>query len=393
MKGNNIPEIRFPEFDTKWTQHKLGEFLEDYIKKTTVQNQYPVLTSSQKHGIILQEDYFSNRQVTTDNNIGYFILPKGYITYRSRSDNNVFVFNRNDLIDNGIISYFYPVFKITNGDSDFFLKMLNSTTKKQVAAEAVGTGQKVLSLKKLKNIDVTIPVIKEQAKIGEFFKQLDRIISLHQQELDALKQTKQGFLQKMFPKEGETVPELRFPEFNEEWKAIFLKDVATFINGRAYKQPELLSSGKYKVLRVGNFYTNKNWYYSDLELDEKYYANTGDLLYTWSASFGPHIWQGEKVIYHYHIWKVELKSGFDKQFAVQLFEYDKAKILNDKNGSTMVHITKKGMEDKRVLLPSIEEQIQIGNFFKKIDGLIALQQQELDALKQTKKAFLQKMFV
>ena len=78
--------------------------------------------------------------------------------------------------------------------------------------------------------------------------------------------------------------------------------MATFINGRAYSQDELLSNGKYKVLRVGNFYTNDSWYFSDMELDEKYYANDGDLLYTWSATFGPHIWRGGKVIYHYHIW-------------------------------------------------------------------------------------------
>ena len=68
--------------------------------------------------------------------------------------------------------------------------------------------------------------------------------------------------------------------------------MATFINGRAYSQDELLSNGKYKVLRVGNFYTNDSWYFSDMELDEKYYANDGDLLYTWSATFGPHIWRG-----------------------------------------------------------------------------------------------------
>ena len=161
-------------------------------------------------------------------------------------------------------------------------------------------------------------------------------------------------------------------------------DVATFINGRAYSQPELLSSGKYKVLRVGNFYTNDSWYYSDLELGEKYYADYGDLLYTWSATFGPHIWLGDRVIYHYHIWKIDLSNQLEKQFAVQLLEQDKANILSSKNGSTMVHITKEGMEQKDIIIPpSTKEQQEIGAFFQQLDNLITLHQRKLGAINLT----------
>ena len=173
-----------------------------------------------------------------------------------------------------------------------------------------------------------------------------------------------------------------------------MREVATFINGRAYSQPELLSSGKYKVLRVGNFYTNDSWYYSDLELADKYYANYGDLLYTWSATFGPHIWLGDKVIYHYHIWKVQLSEALEKSFTLQLLEQDKAEILSNKNGSTMVHITKEGMEQKEVIIPtSIEEQAKIGAYFKQLDHLFTLHQRELEKLQNIKKACLEKMFV
>ena len=138
-----------------------------------------------------------------------------------------------------------------------------------------------------------------------------------------------------------------------------------------------MSAGKYRVLRVGNFYTNDSWYYSNLELADKYYALNGDLLYTWSATFGPHIWTGNKVIYHYHIWKVELSESLEKYFAVQLLERDKNKILNDKNGSTMVHVTKSGMENEEVVIPfSVLEQQKIGNFFKKLDSLLTLHQRQ-----------------
>ncbi len=196
--GQEFPEIRFPEFTDAWEQRKLGIFIQDYIEKTTVQNQYPVLTSSQKQGIVLQEDYFADRQITNENNIGYFVLPKGFFTYRSRSDNGIFRFNRNDLIDKGIISYFYPVFEIINGDSNFFLYLLNSTIDKQVALEAEGTGQRVLSLKKFKKINIIVPNSKEQQKIGSFFTALDRLITTHQRKLENVKKLKKALLQQMF---------------------------------------------------------------------------------------------------------------------------------------------------------------------------------------------------
>ena len=181
--------------------------------------------------------------------------------------------------------------------------------------------------------------------------------------------------------------------FDFSWEQRKLGDVATFINGRAYSQPELLSSGKCKVLRVGNFYTNDSWYYSDLELGEKYYADYGDLLYTWSATFGPHIWLGDRVIYHYHIWKIDLSNQLEKQFAVQLLEQDKANILSSKNGSTMVHITKEGMEQKDVIIPpSTKEQQEIGAFFQQLDNLITLHQRKCALLFSSFQALISMMF-
>lgn len=191
------------------------------------------------------------------------------------------------------------------------------------------------------------------------------------------------------------VPKLRFEEFkqSETWKVIRLGENATFINGRAYSQEELLDNGKYKVLRVGNFYTNDSWYYSNFELNNKYYAEYGDLLYTWSASFGPHIWKGEKVIYHYHIWKIELNKKLDKIFLLQLLEEDKKQILTNVTGSTMVHITKSGMEEKNVIIPeNIYEQQKIGKFFVKLDEMIQLQQSKVNKVKDIKSAYLSEMF-
>ena len=138
-----------------------------------------------------------------------------------------------------------------------------------------------------------------------------------------------------------------------------LGDFATLYNGRAYKQNELFSEGKYPVLRVGNLFTNNQWYYSDLDLEPEKYCNSGDLLYSWSASFGPHIWEGGKVIYHYHIWKVEYSSNVDKNYLYYLLLSDTEQIKRSGHGLAMIHVTKAGMERRPFPLPPLAEQKRI----------------------------------
>ena len=192
------------------------------------------------------------------------------------------------------------------------------------------------------------------------------------------------------------VPKRRFKEFKNTgtWEQRKLGEVVNFLNGRAYKQQELLESGKYRVLRVGNFNTNDKWYYSDLELEENKYANSGDLLYLWATNFGPEIWDEEKVIYHYHIWKLDVHSSeVDKQYLYTWLITDKEKIKQTTNGTTMVHVTKGNMEQREFQLPiSIKEQKKIGSFFKQLDNTIALHQRKLTLLKQLKQTYLQALF-
>ena len=143
------------------------------------------------------------------------------------------------------------------------------------------------------------------------------------------------------------------------WKWFRLEDIATLYNGRAYKKPEMLVKGKYPLLRVGNLFTNDSWYYSDLELEPEKYCEYGDLLYAWSASFGPHIWHGEKVIYHYHIWKVELKVPDMRDYLYWALEAQTQALKKSGHGSTMIHITKASTEKMMIPLPPLAEQKRI----------------------------------
>ena len=176
------------------------------------------------------------------------------------------------------------------------------------------------------------------------------------------------------------VPNLRFKEFQGEWEKSTLDKVCVFHNGRAYKQNELLQSGKYRVLRVGNFFTNDSWYYSNLELEEEKIAVRGDLLYAWSASFGPRFWHEEKVIYHYHIWKVDSFQNVTKSYLYYYLEKDATKIKNEVQGGTMVHITKGDMEKRAITYPCIEEQKKIAKLLSIIDERISTQSKIIDKL-------------
>ena len=154
------------------------------------------------------------------------------------------------------------------------------------------------------------------------------------------------------------------------WASAPLADLVTVLNGRAYKQNELLSAGT-PVLRVGNLFTSDKWYYSTLQLDEDKYCQNGDLIFAWSASFGPFIWDGEKVIYHYHIWKLppHSEADLDKLYLYNFLLQKTREIKESGHGISMIHMTKEKMEKLVIPLPPLAEQRRI---VAKVDELMGL---------------------
>ena len=172
-------------------------------------------------------------------------------------------------------------------------------------------------------------------------------------------------------------------------------DVATLINGRAYLMPELQDSGKYRIVRVGNFSGKDEWFWSDMELDEDKYCEAGDLLYKWACNFGPEIWKEEKVIYHYHIWKVLPNiSKVDKMFLFYYLQYATPMWLGGTNGTTMVHITKANMEKKKILIPvSVKDQQKIATVLRNYDELIENNNKRIALLESIAKEIYKEWFV
>ena len=211
---------------------------------------------------------------------------------------------------------------------------------------------KTLNKAKLKELPVFFPPLPEQkrlvAKLDLAFGELARARGLLERGLVLAGELYTSSIENLLQRK-------------QQWKYLPMKSICTLINGRAYKKKELLDDGKYMVLRVGNFFTNKHYYYSNLELNEDKYCDEGDLLYAWSASFGPRIWEGDKVIYHYHIWKVVPDyKVVTRDFLYLLLDWDKERIKTEHGaGTTMVHVSKRAMEARVLPIPSIEEQKRI----------------------------------
>lgn len=178
----------------------------------------------------------------------------------------------------------------------------------------------------------------------------------------------------------------------EHWTIAKQKYFVTLINGRAYADNEFKSDGKYRVLRVGNFFTNSSWYYSDLELESDKYCDDGDLLYAWSASYGPKIWDGGKVIYHYHIWKCKLGKAVDKMFCYYYYLALGQFVANSAHGTAMMHITMQMMNNAFMPIPPLPEQTAIASYLAtkcaSIDGVIAEKEELIGELETYKKSLI-----
>ncbi|MGA3234510.1 restriction endonuclease subunit S [Lactiplantibacillus pentosus] len=388
MKDNQAkyPQLRFKGFTDPWDKRYLGDYVVDYTEKTTQENQFPVLTSSQQQGIVLQSEYFSDRQVTTDENIGYFVLPRGYFTYRSRSDNNIFVFNRNDIIDKGIISYFYPVFGLINADSNFFLRRINNGLNRQLAIAAEGTGQHVLSLKKFKKMETRFPSLPEQKQIGEFLECLDDLITVNQRKLAKLKELKQGYLQNLFPRNGSKFPQLRFAGFADAWEERKLGEVFNYEQPTKYivKSTEYDDNFNTPVLTAGKSFLLG---YTDEISGIKNATVENPVVIFDDFTTGS----------HYVDFPFKIKSSAMKLLSLNdnsdnfYFMFNTLKNIKYVPQSHERHWISK-FSSFGIYKPSQEEQQKIGSFFKQLDATIALHQRKLEKLQELKKGYLQKMF-
>ena len=184
---------RLKGFDGEWKEKKLEYFIKDYKHKPTDVDTYEVLTSA-KVGLMKQTDYYGDNRITNRDDADYNVIPPNYLTYRSRSDDGLFTFNKNDLGITGLISGYYPVFTIKNGDINFILMYMNYYRQK-LTKYAIGTSQLVLAMNALKEAKFNLPLEEEQTAIAQVLQAADKEISLLKAKAEKLREQKKGLMQ------------------------------------------------------------------------------------------------------------------------------------------------------------------------------------------------------
>ena len=249
---------------------------------------------------------------------------------------------------------------------------------------------------------IFIPTYEEQQAIASYLDKkcgkINGAIDVQKKKIDLLNELKQTIITNAVTKGLNPDAPMKdsgvdwIGQVPEHWEVCKLKYILKLINGRAYSQNELLDDGKYKVLRVGNFFTNEQWYFSDLELEADKYCHSGDLLYAWSASFGPKIWNEDNTIFHYHIWKVNIAKTYDKMYAFYILAALSDFKRGDVHGSTMVHLTMDNMNNSFLTIPSLPEQKSIVKYIEKelsiLDSQITKANQRIELLNELKQSII-----
>ncbi|HHD7883535.1 TPA: restriction endonuclease subunit S [Enterococcus faecium] len=409
MSNDIQPEIRFPGFTEAWEQRKLasmtnyknGKGHED--KQSTIGKLELInLNSISISGGLKHSGKFIDEADDTlqKDDLVMILSDVGHGDLLGRvaliPEDDRFVLNQR-------VALLRPN---ATADPQFLFFYINAH---QYYFKAQGAGMSQLNISKgsVENFISFVPIIEEQKKIGTFFKQLDDTIALHQRKLDLLKETKKGFLQKMFPKNGAKVPEIRFPGFTEDWEERKLGGIGKTYTGLTGKSKEDFGHGDAKFVTYMNVFQNPKATLEQLENVEidprQNEVKKGDVFFTTSSETPEEV--GMSSVWTHDINNIYLNSftfayrptiKFDLDYLAFMLRSQsvRKKIIYLAQGISRYNISKTKMMDISVPIPvNFEEQQKIGAFFKQLDDTIALHQRKLDLLKETKKGFLQKMFV
>ncbi len=392
-KHVKVPQIRFNGYSDDWEERKLSE-----IGKIVTGNTPNTSNKDYYNGDFLfvspadiQENRYVSKTTTTLTELGFKtgrLVPKGATLFVSigstigKTGQSIC-----DVITNQQIN---SVISFSDYDDDFiYTSILNSSTKiKQLAAtQAVP----IINKNEFGKSIIKIPSLEEQQKIGAFFKQLDDTIALHQRKLDLLKEQKKGYLQKMFPKNGAKVPELRFTGFADDWEERKLGDEVRIVMGQSPNSENYTDDPNDYILVQGNADMKNGRVFPRVWTTQvTKQAEKDDLILSVRAPVG----DIGKTAYD-----VVIGRGVAAIKGNEFIFQNLGKMKSDgywtrySTGSTFESINSTDIKEAIISVPAIEEQNKIGSFFKQLDNTIALHQRKLDLLKEQKKGYLQKMFV
>ena len=412
-KKRKVPKLRFPGFTDAWEQRKLDEISKRVTRKNSNLESTLPLTISAQYGLVDQITFF-NKQIASKDMSGYYLIKKGEFAYNKSYSKDApwGAVKRLDNYDKGVLSSLYIVFKLSsNIDSDFVAKYFetsnwHSEVSKRATEGARDHGLLNISASDFLSIEILIPnKTMEQKEIAQFLKLVDSTLSLHQRKLDNVKMLKKSLLQKLFPKDGEKIPELRFPGFTDAWeqrKLIDYLEVSKEKNkdGTFDKEDVLSVSGFYGIVNQIEFQGRS---FAGSSVANYGVVKNGDVVYTKSPlKSNPYgIIKTNKgnpgvVSTLYAVYRPLKNTHSD--FIQTYFEQD-ARMNNymsplvNKGAKNDMKVSDENALKGEVIFPSKEEQVKISDYFEMLNKLLSLHQRKLDHLKELKKGLLQQMFV
>lgn len=433
-EDKTVPQLRFPEFTDAWKQRKFGDSF-DFLQNNTLSraslNDTSGCAKNVHYGDILVK---FGESISAEKADLPFICEREILKKLSKS-----------ILKNGDVVIADTAEDMTTGksceivDVDECMPVLAGLhtipvrPKQKFGKYYLGyylnseafhsqlipliQGIKVYSISKssIKDTVVMFPDdVQEQEKIGSLFNRIDNTITLQQRKLNSLQKLKKGLLQKMFPKKGENIPEIRFPEFSDAWKQCKLSDLVNVIDGDRGKnyptEADFEPHGHTLFLNASNVTIDGFLFDTNQFITEEKSNSMGsgkiikdDIIITSRGSLGHIAWYNDsvqQVMPHLRINsgmlilrnKANVKTSYLHQFMKS--DKGKAQIVFMSFGSAQPQLTKKGVESFTVNYPiDTEEQIKIGAFFSKLDNTITLQQRKLESLQKLKKGLLQQMFI
>ena len=400
-KKSDAPAIRFKGFSDAWEQRKLGELVDRVVRKNTNNESTLPLTISAQYGLVDQITYFNNRVASRDVSNYYLVLNGEFAYNKSTSDGYPFgAVKRLDLYEKGVLSTLYIVFapkKEQQIDSDYLTVFFDTDRWHKGVAERAAEGARNhgllnISAEDFFDIDLSVPKdIVEQKQIGAFIRQLDNLITLHQRKFEKLTNVKKSMLEKMFPQNGSSYPEIRFKGFTDPWEQRKLGDVVQITMGQSPDGSTYSDEPSDYILVQGNADLQNGWVCPRIwttQITKK--ADAGDLIMSVRAPAGA---MG-KTAYNAVIGRgvAAIKGNeFIYQLLVKMDADGFWKTLSC--GSTFESLNSDNIKNAEVKIPTTAEQIKIGGYFQQLDNLITLHQRELEKLQNIKKSMLEKMFV
>ena len=391
------PQLRFEGFTDDWGERKLRDLLNKNSEKNKNLSVINVESVSNKTGFTKQTDQFEDYSVASADLSNYYVIREKQFAYNP-SRINVGSIAYKDLGDEiSVVSPLYVSFSTKKVLNDGFLWNWFKTASFDAQRQRLSEGgvRDTLSFNQLSEMNTMFPTYPEQEKIDSFFKQLDCAIALHQHKLDLLKEQKKGYLQKMFPKNGAKVPELRFAGFADDWEERKLKDIAQF-------NPKTVLPDEFEYVDLESVVGTEMISHRTESKDQapsraQRLAQKGDVFYQTVRPYqmNNYLYDLPYDNYVFSTGYAQMRPNIDSYFLLNSVQNKQfvQHVLDRSTGTSYPAINSSDLSNIEIHVPSkLSEQQKIGAFFQSIDDTITLHQRKLDLLKEQKKGYLQKMF-